>query len=276
MEKTFSYQNKKIFYRSFGSGKPVMLVHGFGEDGDVWNNQVEFLKDKFFLIVPDLPGSGKSEMIDDMSMEGMAEVLHSIIHKELIDMSESSQIPPPGGFSGACTVIGHSMGGYITLALVEKYWNHVTAFGLVHSTAFADSKERKAIRKKGIEFIQQHGAFEFLKTIIPNLFSENSREQMRNDIDEFIKNQQHFTAKALITYYESMMQRPDRISVLEKTSMPVLFIAGEKDTVIPLDDSLKQCHLPEICDFHILKVAAHMGMMEEPEVFNRILERFLQ
>ena len=56
-----------------------MLVHGFGETGDVWNNQIEFLKDDFKLIVPDLPGSGQSEMIDDMSMEGMAEVLKQIL-----------------------------------------------------------------------------------------------------------------------------------------------------------------------------------------------------
>src|SRR5215204_1790006 len=126
VEKTILYQNKKIFYRSFGSGEPVILVHGFGEDGNVWDKQVEHFKGKYHLIIPDLPGSGKSDMINDMSMEGMAEVLHTIIHEEL----ESSKVPPSGGFRGACTVIGHSMGGYITLALVESYWNHVNAFGL--------------------------------------------------------------------------------------------------------------------------------------------------
>src|SRR4030095_1767372 len=145
MEKTILYQNKKIFYRSIGSGDPVMLVHGFGEDGNVWDKQVEHLKTNYHLIVPDLPGSGKSEMIDDMSMEGMAEVLHTIIHEEMPPQtppkeglaatqsqhdenslqkinsksSAASKVPPSGGFRGAgCTVIGHSMGGYITLALV--------------------------------------------------------------------------------------------------------------------------------------------------------------
>ena len=148
-----------------------MLVHGFGEDGNVWNKQMEYLKDKCYLIVPDLPGSGQSGMISDMSMEGLAEVLHSIIHEENIDR---------------WTVIGHSMGGYITLALVENYWNHVNAFGLFHSTAFADTEEKKETRKKGIEFIKQHGAFEFLKTATPNLFSPNSKSQIPNSIQEFI------------------------------------------------------------------------------------------
>lgn len=237
-----------------------MLVHGFGEDGNVWNNQIDHLKDKFHLIVPDLPGSGRSEMINDMTMEGMAEVLHSIIHEEGIDQ---------------CSVIGHSMGGYIMLALVEHYWNHVNAFGLFHSTAFPDTEEKKETRKKGIEFIKQHGGFEFLKTSTPNLFSPNSKEQIPNSIDNFIATLANFSGDALVSYYEAMMKRPDRTTVLKNTENPVLFIAGEHDNAVPLNDVLKQCHLPEKSYFHVLKKSGHMGMMEEPEKANRILEEFL-
>ena len=280
MEKSILYQNKKIFYRSFGSGDRVMLVHGFGEDGNVWDNQAPsnspegrgtantqalpventLLNKGFRFIIPDLPGSGRSEMIDDMSMEGMAEVLHTIIHKENIDR---------------CTVIAHSMGGYITLALVENYWNHVNAFGLFHSSAFADSEEKKEARKKGIEFINQNGAFEFLKTSTPNLFSPNSKEQIPNAIATFIETLKDFTPQALIAYYNAMMVRPDRTSILKNTKNYVLFIAGEHDNAIPLNDVLKQCHLPEKSYIHVLKKSGHMGMMEETENANRILEEFL-
>jgi pimeloyl-ACP methyl ester carboxylesterase len=302
VEKTILYQNKKIVYRSSGSGDPVMLVHGFGEDGNVWDKQVEHLKSKYHLIVPDLPGSGQSEMINDMSMEGMAEVLHTIIHEAMPPQtppkeglaatqsqhdenslqkinsksSASSKVPPSGGFRGAgCTVIGHSMGGYITLALVESYWNHVNAFGLFHSSAFADTEEKKVTRKKGIEFIRQQGAFEFLKTSTPNLFSPNSKEQIPNSIATFIDSLKGFTPQALIAYYHAMMDRPDRTSILKNTENPVLFIAGEHDNAIPLNDVLKQCHLPEKSYIHVLKKSGHMGMMEETEKANRILEEFL-
>ena len=101
MIKEFLYQNKKIVYRIEGKGKPVLLIHGFGEDSSVWNKQVEFLRDKFQLLIPDLPGTGQSEMIDDMSIEGMAEVIKAIfddsIQKENIKLLESSKIPPLGG-----------------------------------------------------------------------------------------------------------------------------------------------------------------------------------
>ena len=190
----------------------------------------------------------------------MAEVLHSIIHEENID---------------TCTVIGHSMGGYITLALVEKYWNHVNAFGLFHSSAFADTEEKKQTRKKGIDFAKQHGAFEFLKTSTPNLFSPNSKSQIPNSIQEFISGLANFSTDALVAYYEAMMRRPDRTALLKKTEKPVLFIAGEHDNAVPLSDVLKQCHLPEKSYIHILKKSGHMGMMEEPENANRILEEFL-
>jgi pimeloyl-ACP methyl ester carboxylesterase len=193
-------------------------------------------------------------------MEGMAEVLHTIIHEENIDK---------------CTVIAHSMGGYITLALVESYWNHVNAFGLFHSSAFADTEEKKEARKKGIEFIKQNGAFEFLKTTTPNLFSANSKLQIPNSIDSFINSLKDFTPEALIAYYEAMINRPERTSILKNTKNPVLFIAGEHDNAIPLNDVLKQCHLPEKSYFHILKNSGHMGMMEEPQNANRILEEFL-
>ena len=260
MEKTILYQNKKIVYRNIGSGDPVMLVHGFGEDGNVWEKQVDHLKNKYHVIVPDLPGSGKSEIINDMSMEGMAEVLHAIIHEENIDK---------------CTVIGHSMGGYITLALVEKYWNHVNAFGLFHSSAFPDTEEKKQTRKKGIEFAKQHGAFEFLKTATPNLFSPDSKSAIPGTIEKFISSLASFSTDALVFYYEAMMKRPDRTHVLKNTKSPVLFIAGEHDNAIPLDDVLKQCHLPEKSYFHVFKKSGHMGMMEEIQNTNRILEDFL-
>jgi len=261
MNKEIKINDKKIFYRIKGSGKPVILIHGFGEDSSIWKKQVEFLKDKYQLIIPDLPGTGQSDLVDDMSMEGTAGIINSIILEEKIE---------------ALPVIGHSMGGYITLALVEKYKNKVSAFGLFHSSAFADSEEKKAARQKGIEFIQQHGAFEFLKTSTPNLFSPLTKENNPASVQAQIDSLSNFSAAALVSYLEAMMQRPDRTEILRKTAVPVLFIMGKYDNAVPLEDGLKQCHLPEKSYIHILQLSGHLGMLEETENSNRILEEFLQ
>jgi len=312
MNKELLYQNKKIFYRNIGSGKPVLLIHGFGEDGEIWKNQIGFLKDNlptgkagFQLIVPDLPGSGKSEMIDDMSIEGMADVIKHILDTEappiplrrdklspkgrlsntkfIVDsieneksfLSESSEVLPLGEDLGGAVLIGHSMGGYITLAFIEKYPGYLSAFGLFHSSAYADSEEKKATRRKGIDFINQHGAFKFLKTSIPNLFSPRTKEENPGLIDEQLAHLRNFSPAALVSYYEAMIQRPDRTGLLQKATVPVLFIMGKYDNAILLEDGLKQSHLPEKSYIHILHQAGHMGMLEEAEKTNLILEKFL-
>lgn len=264
MDKELLYQNKKIHYRVIGNGKPVLLIHGFGEDGTVFDTQVAYLKDKCCFIIPDLPGSGRSEIVDDMSMEGLADAMTEILKLE-------TGLPPSGGLRG----VGHSMGGYILLALVNKYPDLLNAFGLFHSTAYADSAEKKAARMKGIEFIKEHGATEFLKSTIPNLFSPQSKDEIPERIGEFIDRQNNFSTAALVSYYQAMMARPDRTEILRKAAVPVLFIMGKYDNAIPFEDGLKQCHLPEKSYIHILRNSGHMGMMEEPEKCNRILEDFL-
>ena len=255
------YNNVEISYRVIGDGKPVVLIHGFGEDGNVWHNQVEHLKNKFRLIVPDLPGSGKSGVPGTIwLMEDYAAMIAALLKSEKIDK---------------CALIGHSMGGYITLAFAENYPDFLSSFGLVHSTAFADNDEKKSTRKKGIAFIREHGAFEFLKTSVPNLFSVHTRAEKPALIEQFINGLSNFSPDALVSYYEAMMQRPDRSFVLKNTRVPVLFVLGEYDTAVPVNDGLKQCHLTEKSYIEVLLRSGHMGMFEEPGETNRILENFL-
>ncbi len=250
----------KVIYRVSGQGETVILVHGFGEDGSVWNNQAGPLKENFRVIVPDLPGSGDSGITSDMSMEGLAEVLNKILDAESVAKS---------------TMIGHSMGGYITLAFAEKYGARLRAFGLFHSTAFADSEEKKNTRRKGIEFISEHGAFEFLKNTTPNLFSPATKSENPKLVDDQINGLSNFTAAALVSYYEAMIKRPDRTGVLRNSTIPVLFVAGMFDNAIPYEDVLKQCHLPSLSYIHTLRNSGHMGMLEEPGESTLILKNFL-
>ncbi len=255
------YQHKKIVYQIFGNGKAVLLVHGFGEDSSIWRNQIDFLKENFLLIIPDLPGSGESEIIDDMSMEGMAKLLKEIIQLEHIKEK--------------INVFGHSMGGYICLAFAEKFPELINSFGLIHSTAFSDSEEKIETRKKGIDFILKYGASEFIKTTTPNLFSEQTQNQNPDLIAEQIQLSSYFSTDALIQYYQQMIARPDRTTILKNSTFPILFIAGEQDKAVPLSDVLKQCHLPDISYFHVLSNSAHIGMLEETDIHNRLLEWFL-
>ncbi|RNI37986.1 alpha/beta hydrolase [Hanamia caeni] len=265
---TFRYQNKKIFYRKEGKGKPLILVHGFGENGNIWNEQVDVLKENNLLIIPDLPGSGNSEMLDGTAfIKDYAEVIRALADEAIFQDKEIND--------EQFSLIGHSMGGYTTVAYAQKYPESLSSFGLFHSSAFADSEEKKQTRKKGIDFIKSHGSIAFLKTIAPNLFSPKTQKDRPELINQLVDLGKNITPEALIQYYEAMMARPDRSLVLESFSRPVLLIAGKYDTAIPLDALLQQFKMPSIASVHILQQSGHMGMWEETDLSNSILKNFL-
>lgn len=260
-EKFIHYKNAAVFYRITGKGKPVVLIHGFGEDGDIWQKQVSVLKEHVTLIIPDLPGSGRSELIPGANIETYSEVIRAILSEEQINR---------------CDMMGHSLGGYITLSFAEKYPQALSSFGLLHSSAFADSEEKKVARRKSNEFIATHGAYDFLRTAIPGLFSGEWTQDHPTELESLVEKGKHFTGPALIQYYEAMMARPDRTHVLANFPGPVLYIIGRHDMAVPFDQSLRQCYLPNQSHVHILRHSAHMGMWEETAAFNNFLLAFLQ
>jgi pimeloyl-ACP methyl ester carboxylesterase len=262
-QKEISVDGKRLFYRLQGEGPLVVLLHGFGEDGNIWKSQFDIFPNNT-LIVPDLPGSGHSEIIEDMSMEGLADAVKKIIKEE--NKAQTRHV----------ILIGHSMGGYITLAYAEKYPEDLAAFGLFHSTAYPDTEEKKETRRKGIAFVQKHGAFEFLKTATPNMYSPTTIGANPQLVEGHIQSLQQFSKAALIAYYESMIKRPDRTHVLKQNKIPVLFVLGKHDAAVPLQDGLQQSHLPGVSHVHILENSGHMGMCEEVDKSNRLLQEFVR
>jgi pimeloyl-ACP methyl ester carboxylesterase len=244
-----------------------LLIHGFPADGTLWDNQLDFLKDRCNLIIPDLPGSGRSAIIENAGIDTYAEIIKIVLDAEIQNTS--------GGTAKEVIIIGHSMGGYITLAFAEKYPDYLAAFGLFHSSAFADNEEKKESRSKAIRFIRDKGPAAFLKTTVPGMFTKAFAEKYPDKINELIEKGKNFSAGALIQYYEAMRDRPDRIHVLKTFLKPILFIIGEHDTAIPLQTSLQQCYLPAQSHVHILDQSAHMAMWEEKEKANNILADFL-
>lgn len=263
MLKTFQYQNSAISYNVYGSGTSVVLLHGFAEDSTIWNSQVDALSNVCQLIIPDLPGSEKSEILRDENagMEAYADCIHALLLHEKIE---------------TCIMLGHSMGGYITLAFAERYANKLKGFGFVHSTAFEDSDERKVNRKKGIKLMDEYGAVSFVKNTTPNLFTDAFKKEHADKVDEIIHRITNANTPALTQYYRAMLNRPDRKHVLEFTEVPVLFIAGKEDITIPVNDVLQQVRLPRVSYIHIINNAGHMSMIETPDELNKHLLYFIR
>ncbi|SJZ38395.1 alpha/beta fold hydrolase [Sediminibacterium ginsengisoli] len=265
MTKQFTYQSANIVYHLAGTGKTVVLLHGFGEDCHIWDEQVLFLKEYFRLIIPDLPGSGASDPLREkngqpVSIDDYAECVAALLEKEQVE---------------SCVMLGHSMGGYITLAFAEKYPLALDGFGLIHSTAFADNEEKKANRLRGIEIMDQYGGASFLRNTIPNLFGEKYKRTHPEMIEGLIRRAAAFKTPALQQYYMAMMQRPDRTAVLSKAGVPVLFIIGTEDVAAPMKDVLQQARLPLKSYIHIIEGGGHMSMWEATTELNNYMLAYI-
>ena len=265
MQKIFTNQDTQISYTDNGTGNIVVLLHGFGEDGRIWQQQAQYLSQYFRVIVPDIPGSRNSPILNKtvVSIEDYACCIHQLI--ENILPNENVRI----------ALLGHSMGGYITLAFAKLFPKKLNGFGLIHSTAFADSEEKKLVRLKAIETINQYKAYPFLKITIPNLFADNFKQKFPQQVDELIKQSKQFTEAALEQYYLAMMNRADTTDVLREAQVPVLFVMGTEDIAAPIKDVLQQCYLPQKSHINILENVGHMGMMEATEKLNKSMKVFI-
>lgn len=262
MLKNLLYKGKSVEYELKGSGLPVMLVHGFTEDRSIWDPLLSAIGEKYKWILPDLPGSGNSIYNDALPrLTDFAELLNAILVQEQIMQ---------------LVLIGHSMGGYISLAFAEKYPDKIKGLGLFHSSSYEDSAEKKEAREKNVRFIQNNSAALFTKQAIPGLFSEDFKTENPAEIQKLVDRYANFTKDSLVQYLEAMRNRPDTTTVLRTMTKPVLFIMGEEDKAVPMEIALEQCHLPQISYIHILTHTAHMGMIERTILCKSIVDQFLQ
>jgi pimeloyl-ACP methyl ester carboxylesterase len=261
--RSFEFDKHQMGYTKTGAGCAVILLHGFGEDHRIFNSTVSALEKKYTVYTPDLLGTGMSPVNtfpSNFSIEYLADSIAAFIEHEKIQN---------------CVVLGHSMGGYVTVAFAKKYPQVLKGFGLLHSTALPDTPIKIENRLRGISFIQKFGAATFLETTAPNLFGTYTQKKHPELITEFLQSIPAFSNEALTCYYKAMMARPDLTSFLETTSLPVLYIFGDQDTPVALEDTLPQTKMPKRAYLYVLENCGHMGMLEQPTNFNNAVLDFL-
>lgn len=248
-----------IHYTEEGKGFPIILIHGFCETHEVWLNVSPLLATNYRIISVDLPGFGKSDALTrPFTIDDAAQKVISFVENDLKLTS--------------CIALGHSLGGYVALAMAELKPQLLAGFGLVHSTALADSEERKISRGKVIEFVEEHGVQPFVRSFIPPLFFSQSHPAISVAVELAEKT----SKQTLIGYTEAMRGRPDRTHVLKEFTKPVLLLAGEKDTIIPVQTLEEQAKVTSNPALVILHSAAHMGMLENVSETAEAIQMFLQ
>ena len=256
-----NFKGKKIAYRVHGKGQPLVLIHGLCEDSTIWDEFIKGLVGEFQIIRPDLSGFGESELLSEHSIDVMAESVKAVLD----DMGISK-----------CVMVGHSLGGYVSVTLAEKYPAVLTGLGLFHSHPFADVPEKKEERRKSIEFVKTNGHIVYVKQLIPKLFAELFATSNEFLINSLIFKASKYSPETIIGTQQAMLERTDNSEVIKKINCPVLLIIGKQDKTVPYERSLKMMPLPAIADIHILPKVAHMGMFTAKDKTVKIVRNFMQ
>lgn len=229
-----------------GEGPVILLLHGFPFHRGLWDDFIPLLSAKHHVVAIDLPGFGSSTGLEGTF--GIPQVADTLI--KFIRQSKLEQIH----------IVGHSLGGYIALEMVRKEPVLFASLTLLHSTAYADTDEKKESRVKVVEFIKKNGPEPFTTGFIDPLFA-NPKHPSINKVREIAS---AASAEAIIGYSLAMKDRSEQLKTLEIFENPTMFIAGEKDPGIPIDSIRKQALHSQKPQIEILAEVAHMGMFEKP------------
>lgn len=250
----------EIAYSDTGSGQPIVFLHGFCGSMSYWDEISTNISQEYRVILIDLRGHGSSSSnvypftIDDLA-------------KDIKELLESLHL-------GQVYLFGHSLGGYITLSIVEHFPEKIKGYGLIHSTAFPDSEEAKTGRTNAVNDIEKNGIEPFINNLVPKLFTDKSLTNLKGKVKKTKEIGYCTNPKAAQQTLLAMKSRPDRNEVISKNNIPLLLVAGDCDKIIPVEKtiSVEGNHIKT----KIIHNAGHMSMYEKSEELIEVIREFLQ
>ena len=236
--------------------KNLVLIHGHGMNQTIWEGVHSRLNEEFRIIVPNFALFTNFETVEEYADE---------LYQYLTNVGITK-----------CTVVGHSMGGYIALAFAEKYPDMIEGFGLFHSIATADDEAKKEQRTKMIELLKEKSSADFIRLTGPNMFGSRFRESYTNKIKDHVEKFAKLPSEALAAGVNAIKNRPDRTHVLRDLNVPLLLIVGMEDLIMPFDKVIEMSGYAKESYPFILSDAGHMGMVERTDTSVKILRWYME
>lgn len=245
---------------SRSSSRTVVLLHGYCGSSAYWEKLLPYMDKSVRIIAPDLRGHGNSSAPEagKYRIEDFAEDIAQLL--EMLD-------------PGPVVLLGHSLGGYITLAFAQGYPDSLEAFGLIHSTALPDSEEAKENRDKAAASIKENGIKPFVDGLVPKLFPPAHQASMAEAVRRVKEIGYGTSPVGAAATALGMKERPGRSDVLAETELPVLLVAGSEDGVVPPERAFV-VDRPSITR-HVLEGSGHMGMIEDPQALAAVIRQFM-
>jgi 3-oxoadipate enol-lactonase len=250
----------KLHYSESGQGPPVVLLHGFPLTSAIWTQQRQRLADHYRVITPDLRGHGQSPAPAGVyAMEALAGDVLALLDSLRIEKA---------------VIMGHSMGGYVTLAAWRLASERFPALGLIDSQAGADTAEGRQGRMQLAEKVAAQGTQVAADAMLSRLFAPSI--EAGGPVWEQVRQMIMNTPQAgIIGALNGMAVRPDSHPILPTIDVPVLIVTGDQDKIIPLAIAETMTAAFSKATLKVIANAGHMTMLEQPEATTKAIEEFL-
>ena len=247
------FKNREVFYQVSGAGKPVVMLHGFLESSQIWNDFLPEFSEYGQIITIDLPGHGRSQCIEEVhSMELMAEAVHAVLLSIGVKKAE---------------FVGHSMGGYVVLAFLELYPQMVDSLMLLNSTPAADSEEKKEIRERSVEVVEKNKRA-YISMAISKLLTPEHNELFSKEVEQLKETAYNFPTEGITAALRGMKIRTDRTSVLKGYPGSKIIVSGKEDPIMNIQEIKKLAIETE--SFFVSLPGGHLSYLESKEEFKKL------
>ena len=255
--------NLQFGYDDRGEGTPVLFVHGYPLNRNMWQPQVEGLSGMARALALDLRGHGESQVTAgpywmDLLAKDCAAFLDAL------------------GVTRPVVVCGLSMGGYVAMAFYRQFEPRLAGLILAATRAGADSEEGRAGRDKAAQLAREKGPAAIAESMLPRLMSPKTYEAKPELVSSARKIMEGLPVEAIVGDLEGMKERPDSAQTLAEISLPTLILHGADDQLMPPSEAQAMHRMIPGSQIEILPEAGHLLNLEQPERFNQAVGEFFK
>ena len=225
----------------------LLLISGLLCDDSLWAEQTKVLSCVANITIPD----HKS-------------------HKLMADIAEGILAKAPPKFALA----GLSMGGYVCLEIMRQAPARVIKLALLDTSPYADSDEKKVLRKQAIEQARKTGEAS-IGSIFPSLI-DPGRYGDKDLVDALFAMDKNNTVESFINQQRAIISRADSLSLLADICCPTLVLCGRQDTLTPVSVHQHMADKIPNSSLVVIENCGHFSTMERPEEVNNAMLEWLR
>jgi pimeloyl-ACP methyl ester carboxylesterase len=253
-----------MWYREVGGGEvdPLLLLHAFPLNGKMFGPQMAAFPGVRRVVVPDLPGFGRSPRTPAQPDVGY----YAGGVRALLDRIGIQRV----------VLGGVSMGGYVAFECMRSFPERISGLILANTRPDADAEEARETRKEMALRVTREGMGVLVELQMERLLSSHTRSENPGLVEEVERIILENTPDGAVAALGAMRERPDSTATLDEIGVPTLVIGGEDDAISSPEVMGEMAAKITNARHVTLPRAGHLSNLENPDGFNEALGEFLE